>query len=781
MLDTALMDVKAAASSLGKTESRNSAGALGWLEHGRSTGRLWQVAELGCAFLLIATIGLSVALVSGGSQEKALSPPLIALLLVANLFPAIGLMVLLSRRLALKRAAAGGLGTGRLHTRLVALFSAVAAVPTVLVAIFASLLFQSGLEFWFSPKAQGMLENSVSIARATYDGEVQRVSDETTTMSGDLAGYLQQIPLSDPRFADAFARQQVLARNLSEAIIFTVGNDGQIRTQALVNPYDRDLAKVITGDKLRELASGKAAVGVLESDRIGALTRLDYGKDTYVYAARVFGPEFKNQMDLSNDVLTDYRELLARSRMNQLRFNAALLLGSLIIVGLAIFFALKIADRLVRPVAELVDAAGRVEEGDFSARVPIGRFDDEIGVLAAAFNRMTGRLDEQTGALRSANTQLDTRRAFIEAVLGSVTAGVIAVDVQRHVLLINRSAKTLLQHGNESPEGTLLETLSPDLEDFLGGEKREADVLVQSEHGQRTLAVKRVRYQDGFVLTFDDITDQLADQRRAAWSDIAQRIAHEIKNPLTPIQLAAERLQRRFGKEIQSDPETYGRLTETIVRQVGDLRRMVDEFSNFARMPKPVFRDENIHDIARTSLFLHEVAHPEVSFTLDPPSGDIRLMCDRRQLSQALTNIVKNAVEAIETRRNRGESSPEGDRIALTLSRDQSELVIDLTDTGVGLPEQRERLTEPYMTTRVRGTGLGLAIVKKIVEEHGGEIAFLDRAGGGSHVRMAFDLGRLGLLAEAAQADEHDENDQHGRGTSPRADVSNDPPKEEQA
>jgi two-component system nitrogen regulation sensor histidine kinase NtrY len=266
-----------------------------------------------------------------------------------------------------------------------------------------------------------------------------------------------------------------------------------------------------------------------------------------------------------------------------------------------------------------------------------------------------------------------------------------------------------------------------------------------------------VRYADGWVLTFDDITEQLADQRRAAWSDIARRIAHEIKNPLTPIQLAAERIQRRFGKEVQSDPETFGRLTETIVRQVGDLRRMVDEFSNFARMPKPVFADENVHDIARTSLFLHEVAHPQVTFTLDPPAGDIRMICDRRQLGQALTNVVKNAVEAIESRRIRGEHSLEGDRVALALRKTDAQLVIDLTDTGIGLPEERERLTEPYMTTRVRGTGLGLAIVKKIVEEHGGEIAFLDRSGGGTHVRIAFDLRRLELLAEAADKPQDEE------------------------
>jgi len=262
------------------------------------------------------------------------------------------------------------------------------------------------------------------------------------------------------------------------------------------------------------------------------------------------------------------------------------------------------------------------------------------------------------------------------------------------------------------------------------------------------LAVKRVRYQDGTVITFDDITDQLSDQRRAAWSDIARRIAHEIKNPLTPIQLAAERLQRRFAKEVTSDTETFERLTGTIVRQVGDLRRMVDEFSNFARMPKPVFRDENVHEIARQALFLHEVAHPGIGFTLDPPEGDFPMICDRRQLGQALSNVVKNAVEAIEARKSRGEHNLAGDKVELKVRRDGGELIIDVMDTGVGLPEERERLTEPYMTTRVRGTGLGLAIVKKIVEEHLGEIVFLDRPGGGTHVRIAFDAERLAALEQ---------------------------------
>jgi two-component system nitrogen regulation sensor histidine kinase NtrY len=451
---------------------------------------------------------------------------------------------------------------------------------------------------------------------------------------------------------------------------------------------------------------------------------------------------------------------LKRSRVNQLRFNAALLLGSLIIVGLSILTALKLADRLVRPVGELVTAAGRIESGDFSARVPVTKSDDEVQTLATAFNQMTERLEEQTNELRSANTQIETRRAFIEAVLSSVTAGVVAVDAQHGILLLNRSAETLLEQ-DEPIEGKALASVSPELEEFMRGQQSEANVLITADGMQRTLAVKRVRYQDGSVLTFDDITDQLTDQRRAAWSDIARRIAHEIKNPLTPIQLAAERLQRRFGGEISSDKDTFERLTGTIVRQVGDLRRMVDEFSNFARMPKPVFREEDVHEIARQALFLHEVAHPAVSFTLEPPAGEFRMVCDRRQLAQALTNVVKNSVEAIESRRNRGEHSLAGDRVDLRLRRDGGLLVIDILDTGVGLPEDRERLTEPYMTTRVRGTGLGLAIVKKIVEEHMGEIAFLDRQGGGTHVRISFDTAKLAALAgdQASHASQEDEDD----------------------
>ena len=753
------MDAPAADSQLNRNDFAS------WLARNRATGRVSQLATLGVAAVLVATVAFTIwVLTSGAEPGSLLSPPLIAVLLVGNLIPAIALMVLYSRRVARQRAEREGLGSGKLHARLVTLFSILAAVPTVMVAILASLLLQSGLEFWFSDRARGMLENSVQLARTTYDNEVERVAGATLTASGDLAGYLRQVPIDDPEFGDAFARYQVLNRNLSEAIIFTYGKDKQIRTLALVNPYDRPLGNDIPASAVEELGDSQV-ISVNASDRIGALTRLDYGPNTYLYAARVFEPQFQEQIDRANEVLEGYRALLARSRLNQLRFNGALLVVCLLVVGLAIVAALKLADRLVRPVAQLVAAAGRIEEGDFSARVAVTKTEDEIQTLASAFNRMTGRLDEQTSALMSANAQLETRGAFTEAVLSSVTAGVVALDANNRILLINRSAESLLQHEQERLEGVALAEVSGELDEFMQGEQREADVIVTSKTGQRTLAVKRVRYQQGAVITFDDITEQLTDQRRAAWSDIARRIAHEIKNPLTPIQLAAERLQRRFGKEIASDSETFERLTGTIVRQVGDLRRMVDEFSNFARMPKPVFRHENVHEIARQALFLHEVAHPGISFGLLPPEGEFAMVCDRRQLGQALSNVVKNAVEAIEARRSRGEHNLAGDRVDLKIREDDDQLIIDVMDTGVGLPEERERLTEPYMTTRVRGTGLGLAIVKKIVEEHLGDIAFLDRPGGGTHVRIAFDAHRLAAMASedaTAESEDSDGGDEQG-------------------
>jgi two-component system nitrogen regulation sensor histidine kinase NtrY len=321
-----------------------------WLQRERASGRFYDRVSAVLGVFLVVMIGVSIwVLQRSAAPGTLLSPPLIALLLVAILLPAIALMALYARKLALRRAEEGGLGSGRLHIRLVVLFTAIAAVPTVLVAIFASLLFQSGLEFWFSNRARGMLENTSAIAQSVYSQEAERVATETMTMSKDVAGYLRQVPIDDPRFAEAFGKMQVYQRELSEAIIFTTGPNGEILTQALVNPYDRPLDKIITKDKIAALAKEKV-VAVNSPDRVGALTRLDYGPRAYIYGARVFDPQFRQQLDRASDVMRDYQSLLARSRLNQLRFNAALLLGALIIVGLSILTALKIADRLVRPV-----------------------------------------------------------------------------------------------------------------------------------------------------------------------------------------------------------------------------------------------------------------------------------------------------------------------------------------------------------------------------------------------------------------------------------------------
>ncbi len=702
--------------------------------------------EVGTLAVLVAIFTASYLILTQGSPgQKLLTPPVVALLLVANLIPAIALLVLIARRVAKRRAAASPVGGGgRLHVRLVGIFSLVASVPMLLVVLFSSLLFQYGVQFWFSDQARGMLQNANGLAQGYYQEKMQNVAGETVTMAGDLRDYLAQASTESPAFAEGYA-WQVLNRNLTESAIVEVTASGP-KTIAMVNPDARPVEKRVSPAVLAELKAGKSVVVADSADRIEAVTQLFPGKNIYLYASRISDRQALMQTERAKSVLEDYDGLFERSRRLQLQFHAALFLVSLLIVGIAIWIALQVADRLVRPVGELVDAARRVAGGDLSARVTSPRSNDEVGTLATAFNRMTRRLGEQTGALES-------RRALIEAVLTGVSAGVVSVDRERSVRLMNAQAQALLGRGETIPVGALLSDIAPELDTTLDGGEREAIVQLATRKELRTLAVKIVTDEQGHVLTFDDITQQLLDQRRAAWSDVARRIAHEIKNPLTPIQLAAERLKRRYAREITSDPGTFERLTDTIVRQVGDLRRMVDEFSSFARMPKPVFREEALIDIVRQAIFLHEVAHPAISFTLDAPDDAPTMVCDRRQLGQALTNLVKNAVEAIEQR----EASAAG-AVVLTLSALEPNLVtISVADNGAGLPPDRERLVEPYMTTRLRGTGLGLAIVKKIVEEHFGIMSFADRDGGGTIVTLTFDPVLLAPLVGSAQ-DNSDES-----------------------
>jgi len=706
-----------------------------------------ELLVLGCAIAI--AVGSYFIISSGGSARAMLTPAVVALLLVANLVPGIALLVLLGRRIAMRRAARSPIGgRGQLHVRLVALFSMLAAVPTLLVVIFASLLFQNGVEFWYTGRAQGVVQNAQTLAQESYSEMLSYVDKENLAMAQDLSRAITQygLRIEDQKF-QALYGQDVFQRSLAESVIFSVSQNGEIHSEALVNPYERDLDRAIDLGAVTQLRQGKASVTSTSSQRTTSITQIP-NTSFFLYSARVTGAEqMTARMHRARTVISDYQALLTSSRSLQLKFNAALLGISLLIVAIAVWIALAVADRLVRPVGELVAAAHRVATGDLTARVPKPKTDDEVGTLANAFNQMTGRLQEQTGALES-------RRALIEAVMSGVSAGVISVAADGKIRLINRSAAMLLHTGDENLVGRQLADISPELGKLISGDTREAIVEVEVDGDARTLAVKIARADEGPILTFDDITGQLLDQRRAAWSDVARRIAHEIKNPLTPIQLAAERLQRRYAKQIANDDGTFTRLTETIVRQVGDLRRMVDEFSSFARMPKPVFREESLVDIARQAMFLHEVAHPGVRFELAHEDPGPVLVCDRRQIGQALTNIVKNAVEAIEAKGEGVEGA-----VTMTLAEQGAKVIVSVVDNGVGLPAQRDRLVEPYVTTRARGTGLGLAIVKKIVEEHCGIISFADGEGGGTRVTMVFDTTALATIG-CSDSDSEEGEDQ---------------------
>ncbi len=707
-----------------------------------------ELAVIATAFAIAAATYFVIA--HTGRPEGLIAPAVVALLLVANLVPGVVLMMLLGRRIARRRAASSPVGgEGRLHVRLVALFSTVAAVPMVLVTIAASLLFQYGVQFWYSDRARGVFENATTLTRTSYNQILQRWEEATVTMANDVSRELEERDIDDPRFIP-FLFQQTYYRSLSEALLFQVSQSGELQTLAFVNPYDLDLARQVSAGAVAELRRGQRSVVNVTGDRIQTVTRLPGSSQIFLYAARVTDPkEMTTQTARAEAALANYRTLLVRARTLQLQFNAALLLLSLLIVGVAVWIALAVADRLVRPVAELVDAARRVEEGDLSARVQETRERDEVGTLSHAFNRMTERLEGQNHALLTANAQLENRRALIEAVMSGVSAGVVSIAPDRTIRLINSSAQTLLGLP-DPPIGNPLATAAPELDALLDGTAREAIVQLTAAGEARTLAVRIARDASGPILTFDDITQQLLDQRRAAWSDVARRIAHEIKNPLTPIQLAAERLQRRYGSKVEEGDTTFGRLTETIVRQVGDLRRMVDEFSSFARMPKPLFREESLVDVARQTMFLHEVAHGAIHFEIHHDEPGPTLICDRRQIGQALTNIVKNAVEAIEAT-GRGDGT-----IMMEVREEGGRAIITVADNGVGLPAERDRIVEPYITTRARGTGLGLAIVKKIVEEHFGTMLFADRPDGGTLVTISFDMAMLAGVAARDEANDSD-------------------------
>lgn len=706
-----------------------------------------RLLELLVIALAIGTPIATYVIVSAvDTRDQLFSPVAAALMLLVNLLPFVALIVLVGRRIAIHRASKSALaGGGRLHVRLVAMFTLMASVPIVLTVIAASVMFQSGVQLWGSDRAVSAFNTTVELAREGQRVVLRRWTGEARTMADDLLNKFPALPSESDALQEEFLGQTYY-RNLFQSVLFRAVDGQRVEVlYAYEAPEANAFAARVTGQVL-SLKDGEVYTN-FDSQVLWVVTPVDRKRGVFLYVATPNDVEFLRDQDISaSKVVADYQGLRARARALQLQFNALLFGVALLIVSIATWIALTVADRLVRPVDQLVTAARRIAGGDLSVRVPEPDTLDEIGTLGNAFNSMTGRLEAQRNALVTANAQLESRSALIEAVMSGVSAGVISIGADRRVRLMNASARALLRQGEDDPVGRSLGNIAPELHALLDGEEREAVVQIGSGGEARTLAVKITTDEAGKVLTFDDITQQLLDQRRAAWSDVARRIAHEIKNPLTPIQLAAERLQRRYGKQIEGGEGVFAQLTETIVRQVADLRRMVDEFSSFARMPKPLFRTESLFDIARQAMFLHEVAHPAIRFELDAPEHVPGLVCDRRQIGQALTNVVKNAVEAIEAR-GEGEALLPGEVVMTIEVDDGDRILLRVEDNGIGLPLERDRIVEPYMTTRSRGTGLGLAIVKKIIEEHFGTIAFADRPGGGTIVTLCFDVEQIAHLA----------------------------------
>jgi two-component system, NtrC family, nitrogen regulation sensor histidine kinase NtrY len=721
------------------------AGLLDWL---RVISRPSLLA-LGVGVLAVLSAMVTYGMVTGLIPYNPTPSNLVTLLLI-NLALGVSLAGLIAWRLVrLWRARRSGLAGARLHVRLVAMFSLIAVVPAILVAIFATVTLNLGIEAWFSARVQTALDNAVGVAR-------QYMIEQGRHILYD-AGEIETGIEHDRALFDE--NKQVRLSMMMEKIAIMTTDRG-LAGSFLIDSHGSELAKsakLIYSTALKPSASdiADARVGriVVDGDPdtgyIHALIYLPFLKDAYLLVVRHVDPKVFGYYHRTKAAVSEYDRLNQSRSQVQLIFAALYIVVSLVILLSAIWLGLWAANRLVRPISSLIGAAERVSEGDLKAQVEVERDDDEVGLLGRAFNRMTGQLDAQRSALISANRQNDERRRFTEAVLAGVSAGVVGIDGDGAITIVNRAAARLLNVVPEEIEGRNYAEAVPELAALIRRAITEpvgrssGEVTVKRGMTSRSLSVQvsseRGADGSGFVATFDDITDLVSAQRTAAWGDIARRIAHEIKNPLTPIQLSAERLRRKYSGEITTDPDVFNQCTETIIRQVGDIGRMVDEFSSFARMPAQVMRRENAQELIQQAVFLQRVAHSQIAFEIRAPKDPVFLECDGRLVAQALTNVLKNAGEAIGARIAKGDSAP--GRIVIALVCDDGVVSFKIADNGVGLPqEQRDRLTEPYVTTRAKGTGLGLAIVRKVMEDHGGDITLqdADKDIGGAEIVLRF-------------------------------------------
>lgn len=646
-----------------------------------------------------------------------------------------------------------GQAGSRLHVRIVSSFSVIAAAPAIILAIVAAITLDRGLDRWFSERAQALIDASATITHAYLREQSQQVRGETAAMAVDLTRAKPLFDEDRERFRQ-YLNAQATYRALPHAII--ADKDLQVVERARLDgieefniPPQTDIREATVDTPLMAVAP--------DSSYIASLIALKGYDDLYLITIRPFDPSIVPHLRQAQSGVEDYRALELRRVGVQFAFALMYAVISLIVLLSAVWLGLNFAHKLVAPIRRLISAAALVGTGNLLVQVPVRRAEGDLALLGETFNTMTQKLRAQHADLVHAAETLNERRRFSEAVLAGVSAGVIGVDEAGLVTLLNPPAARVLGLDEAGSVDRPLAELAPELasllKDAIGEERSLAQGLVSvTREGKgrellvRVTSEKSEGTHHGYVVTLDDITDLVTAQRSAAWADIARRIAHEIKNPLTPIQLSAERLKRKYGKVIVEDRDIFDQCTDTIIRQVGDIGQMVDEFSAFARMPKPVIATDDVCETVRQVLFLQKVSNGSIEFAVDLPDTPMMARFDRRLVSQALTNIVKNATEAIAAV---PENDPQPSRIEVRLHRSGDLVMLDVIDSGIGFPkENRSRLLEPYVTTREKGTGLGLAIVGRILEEHGGGIELHDApsvatGGHGAWVRLKFLAGDI--------------------------------------
>lgn len=639
--------------------------------------------------------------------------------------------------IARRRGSAGS----RLHLKLSVLFGLVAIAPTIFVVTFSVLFFDLGIQSWFSERVEKALEEARAASQGYLEEHQENIRADVLRMARDLN---RDAPLleANGRLLNQALNLQAQLRGLPEAIVFD-GTGKVLARSGLTYALEFE---TIEGSYVESARGGEVPIFINDGgDRVRALVRLDSFLDSYLFVGRFVDSTVLAHTERTRDAVKEFYNLKAKSSDIQISFTLIFLIVALLMATAAVWLGLYVATDISRPISELIAAVERVRGGDLSARVRELPLDDEIGSLSSSFNRMTDQLDSQRRELIAANQQLTERRQFTETVLSGVSAGVIGLDRKGRITLPNRSAARLLGVTTEDMIGKPVESVMPEMSGLLKEARRhpggptETQIKIKRSGDVRTLlltiAAEELKGKIiGFVVTFDDVSELLDAQWKGAWSDVARRIAHEIRNPLTPIQLSAERLKRKYLNEITSDRETFEVCVDTIVRQVDDIGRMIEEFSNFARMPAPVLQLENLNELCRQAIFLQRNAHTDIEFAAEFPDAPVYVVCDGRQMGQAVTNLLQNAAEALE---RRTDGNAEAKRVALRIIDNEDSTLVEIEDNGPGLPaDGRDQLTEPYVTTRKKGTGLGLAIVRKIMEDHGGALALLDAPGGGALVRL---------------------------------------------